>query len=132
MSELSLPVISRLNSEGPAVARLQERLLELGMYNGPVSGIYDEATRKAVTLFQRKADLTADGVVADATWARLKIDPESLRDYPPVPGKTGQQSTADFRQEVIRDPLGGPEQPNMPPLKEDSPPAASGTPRTPG
>ena len=119
MSEQSLPIISRLNSEGPAVARLQERLLELGMYGGPVSGVYDDATRQAVQLFQRKAALTVDGIVGDSTWARLKIDPERLRDYPPVQGKTEQQQPVDFRQEVIREPFNKAAQSNIPPVEEN-------------
>lgn len=127
MSEQRLPMISRLNSEGPAVARLQERLQELGMYDGPVSGIYDDATRNAVQLFQRKAALAVDGIVGDSTWERLKIDPESLRDYPPVQSKTEQQPI-DFRQEVIREPFTKAAQSNIPAAEENAPPEASSRP----
>lgn len=127
MSEQRLPIISRLNSEGPAVARLQERLLELGMYDGPVSGIYDDATRNAVQFFQRKAALIVDGIVGDSTWARLKIDPERLRDYPPVQGKTEQQPV-DFRQEVIREPFTKAAPSNIPPVEENAVPTTSSRP----
>ena len=50
---------------------MQERLLELGFYEGKVTtGFYDR-TKTAVTKFQRYNGLKEDGVVGEQTWNAL-------------------------------------------------------------
>lgn len=56
-----------LNKTGELVETLQTRLKELGYYAGDVTGVYDSATRKAVIAFQKKHNLTADGVAGSVT-----------------------------------------------------------------
>lgn len=56
---------------GERVKQVQERLLELGFYEGKVTtGFYDR-TKTAVTKFQRYNGLKEDGVVGEQTWNAL-------------------------------------------------------------
>ncbi|MDB9314801.1 peptidoglycan-binding protein [Spirulina sp. CS-785/01] len=65
-----IPVL-RLGMEGRSVRRLQTRLQELGILSGTVDGIFGEKTLEAVREFQRRSNLTVDGVVGPATWDAL-------------------------------------------------------------
>ncbi|MBQ3264616.1 MAG: peptidoglycan-binding protein [Ruminococcus sp.] len=49
-------------SSGSRVEKLQQRLLDLGYYNGTVDGDFGEATETAFKLFQEKMGLYVDGV----------------------------------------------------------------------
>jgi peptidoglycan hydrolase-like protein with peptidoglycan-binding domain len=60
------------NDSGQAIAELQERLLDLGYYNGEITGFYGSATKEAVAQFQRDVGLTADGIVGASTEAALR------------------------------------------------------------
>ncbi len=55
------------NDSGQTVTELQQRLLDLGYYNGEITGFYGSMTQEAVMRFQRARGLTADGVVGSAT-----------------------------------------------------------------
>ena len=54
-----------------SVRNLQYTLYELMYYDGAISGIYDEATRNAVLLFQDVNGLAMDGVAGEVTQRRL-------------------------------------------------------------
>ncbi len=47
---------------GDEVEKIQERLAELGYYNGEISGYFGDATESAFIAFQKAAGLTPDGV----------------------------------------------------------------------
>lgn len=53
----------RLGNKGPQVDGLQSRLVELGYWLGPPSGIFDANTKHAVIAFQKLAGLPRNGVV---------------------------------------------------------------------
>lgn len=54
-------------SSGSKVEKLQQRLQELGYYNGSIDGDFGDLTEKAFKLFQQTAGLYADGIAgADA------------------------------------------------------------------
>ena len=57
--------------QGDDVWELQLRLLQLGLYNGPLDGVYQEETVSAVRLAQTLASLPPDGVVDDEVWFAL-------------------------------------------------------------
>ncbi|PGO60732.1 N-acetylmuramoyl-L-alanine amidase [Priestia megaterium] len=69
VSEDATPLI-RKGDQGSAVEKLQKALSDLG-YKLAVDGIFGSGTQDDVKDFQKKNGLTADGIVGDATWAKL-------------------------------------------------------------
>jgi peptidoglycan hydrolase-like protein with peptidoglycan-binding domain len=65
------PVLSE-GSRGQAVTRLQQRLRQLGYFNATPTGNFRGLTRDAVIAFQRRAGLSATGVVNRQTWNALE------------------------------------------------------------
>lgn len=59
-------VTLEVKAEGEAVAVLQQKLIDLGHLKGTASGVYDNATKKAVQAYQKSAGVKATGV-ADPT-----------------------------------------------------------------
>ena len=61
-------------SQGAQVFLLQQGLAQLGLLQGPPTGVYDEATRAAVQNFQARAGVTADppGIAGPATTQALR------------------------------------------------------------
>jgi len=59
----------RVGSQGQAVRDVQTFLKEVGVYLGPIDGIYGVQTESAVKSFQESKNLTSDGVVGPQTWA---------------------------------------------------------------
>jgi general secretion pathway protein A len=67
----SLPDVLGLGASGDAVSWLQSALAELGFYTAEIQGRFDEATRDAVSLFQKHRGLRADGAVDARTLMSL-------------------------------------------------------------
>ena len=65
------PGLLKKGSNGDAVRAMQEKLKELGFYNGTVDGDFGGGTEEALRLFQRQHGLDADGVAAQKTFAIL-------------------------------------------------------------
>lgn len=61
----------RRGDKGEEVKSLQQRLIDLGYYNGKVTGTYNEGTEEAVKDYQKKSSLDADGVCGPVTRAAL-------------------------------------------------------------
>ena len=57
--------------QGPAIARLQERLLSLGFFKGAVDSVFGLQTQAAVQAAQRNFKLNPDGIVGSTTWRYL-------------------------------------------------------------
>jgi peptidoglycan hydrolase-like protein with peptidoglycan-binding domain len=57
---------------GEYVVQLQERLRELGYYDGYPDGQYDATTEAAVRLFQEAVGHDQDGQVQELTWQALE------------------------------------------------------------
>lgn len=55
-------------SRGALVKQMQERLTELGYYEGPISGNFMKYTTRAVKAIQTQNGLESTGVVDEATW----------------------------------------------------------------
>ena len=55
-------------SSGKLVKQMQERLAELGYYEGPLSGNFQKYTTRAVKKFQTQNGLESTGVVDETTW----------------------------------------------------------------
>lgn len=58
---------SSMGSRGNEVRQIQQRLKDWGYYNGSVDGIYGTKTRAAVISFQKKHNITADGICGRKT-----------------------------------------------------------------
>jgi len=58
---------------GDAVTMLQERLTELGYYQGTIDGYFGPVTREAVLRYQQDHNMIADGVAWDTTLASLGV-----------------------------------------------------------
>lgn len=63
--------VLRLESTGPAVQELQQRLSDLGFWLGEIDGNYGQLTRQAVMAFQKAEDLDRDGVAGPKTREQL-------------------------------------------------------------
>lgn len=59
--------VLRPGSTGIAVTNLQDRLQDLGVYNGPVTGYYGRLTEAAVRRIQVSEGLTPDGIAGSTT-----------------------------------------------------------------
>ncbi len=66
--------VLRQGDTGGEVKEVQRRLKMWGYYSGNVDGIFGSGTKKAVTAFQKKNGLTADGIVGKATYAALGMN----------------------------------------------------------
>jgi len=56
-----------------SVEDVQTALKNAGFYKGSVDGKIGQQTKKAIESFQRKHNLTADGVIGRRTWEELKV-----------------------------------------------------------
>ena len=81
-------------SKNESVKQLQEKLNKLG-YKLDVDGIFGGDCQNAVTDFQRKQGLDADGVVGSGTWTALEKALKSAAKPPAAsPSGTAQSGTA--------------------------------------
>ena len=69
--------LSKYGSRGDEVKQIQTKLKNWGYYNGNIDGIFGSETEKAVKAFQRKNNLTVDGIVGDKTLKELGINGNS-------------------------------------------------------
>lgn len=53
------------------VRRIQQRLTQRGLYDADINGVYDEATRAALTRFQEEKGIEPSGLPDQVTLARL-------------------------------------------------------------
>jgi peptidoglycan hydrolase-like protein with peptidoglycan-binding domain len=67
---VDLPTLQK-GSQGELVQALQQRLLFAGEYTGECDGEFGSDTEAAVKAFQRRHQLTVDGIVGDRTWFAL-------------------------------------------------------------
>lgn len=66
--------VYKYGSKDAIVTEIQRRLIAWGYYKGNMDGIYGYETYLAVKEFQRKNNLTVDGIAGDATLAALGIN----------------------------------------------------------
>ena len=63
--------VYKQGSTGSTVKTIQQKLKNWGYYKGNVDGIYGSKTKEAVKYFQRKNNLTVDGIVGPKTLSAL-------------------------------------------------------------
>lgn len=66
------------------IQQLQNRLAQLGYYDGPVDGIFNAATRDALAAFQRENGLVGTGILDPITQQRLASPPSETPSSPPT------------------------------------------------
>ncbi len=79
------PGLLKKGDDGGSVSLMQERLKELGYYNGSVDGDFGSGTEQAVRLFQSQNGLDADGIAAAKTFAVLYSDDAKQVTVTPTP-----------------------------------------------
>ncbi|GEM_PF-295612 len=72
----------RLGDREEEVKILQQRLQDLGLYDGPLTGFYGEKTRHAVERLQQVSNLRSDGMAGDKTLAALEKLEGNIDHYP--------------------------------------------------
>lgn len=70
----SVYALSKYGSTGSEVKTLQQKLKDLGFYNGNVDGIFGTQTQTAVRNFQRSVGITVDGIAGPTTLLYLGLD----------------------------------------------------------
>lgn len=73
----------RPGNEGKRVQEMQEKLIELGFLEGEADGQYGPKTKEAVTAYQRRSGLKADGIAGKDTLSRLYSADPMLTPTPP-------------------------------------------------
>ena len=76
-NDVSSDALSKYGSRGSEVRKIQQKLSSWGYYDGAVDGIYGTQTKNAVTYFQRKNGLQADGIAGPQTLAAMGISSSS-------------------------------------------------------
>jgi peptidoglycan hydrolase-like protein with peptidoglycan-binding domain len=64
-------------AQAQVTAQLQSDLTVLGYYDGPINGVYDEATTDAVKAFQKDQGLKDDGIAGPETMTAIE---QALKD----------------------------------------------------
>ncbi|NER28272.1 MAG: hypothetical protein F6J89_11720 [Symploca sp. SIO1C4] len=80
----------RRGNSGQNVTQLQNRMRDLGIYSGPVTGFYGELTETAIRNFQRSRELPVTGIADANTLAAL----QNLPAVNPTPTTSGTGSIA--------------------------------------
>ncbi|MDO5021851.1 MAG: D-alanyl-D-alanine carboxypeptidase family protein [Eubacteriales bacterium] len=75
----------RMGSISTEVKDLQQKLKDLGFYDGEIDGQFGSATKESVKLFQKQHNLTADGIAGSSTLAMLYGDDAHKIVVTPVP-----------------------------------------------
>lgn len=81
----SIPI--KYGARGNDVKTVQTKLKNWGYYNGTVDGVFGSGTKSAVTAFQKKNGLSADGIVGSQTLKALGLSTSGA-------SSSGQNSTS--------------------------------------
>lgn len=72
-TETAYALTLKKGSRGETVKKMQQKLKNWGYYTGAVDGIYGNQTVNAVKYFQRKNNLTVDGIAGPKTLSAMGI-----------------------------------------------------------
>lgn len=86
----TVPTLLKVGDRGDAVARLQRELASAGLYEGPITGRFDDATRLALESFQGAAGMDVTGKVEPGTLGSLAMVGRFVRDTFEPAERSGQ------------------------------------------
>ena len=92
----------RLGDREEEVKVLQQRLQDLGLYDGPLTGFYGDQTRYAVERLQQVSNLPPDGIAGQKTLAALEKLEGNLDHYPELKIYT-HNAKVFYLQRLLRD-----------------------------
>ncbi len=93
-TQTAYAAVYKQGAQGTTVKTIQRKLKNWGYYKGAVDGIFGPKTKEAVKYFQRKNNLTADGIVGNKTLKALGISSSSSNSSS---NTTGGYSDADVQ-----------------------------------
>ncbi len=73
IESVAYAAVYKQGSRGETVKTIQTKLKNWGYYTGSIDGVFGAKTKEAVKYFQRKNNLTVDGIVGNATSKALGI-----------------------------------------------------------
>lgn len=93
-------------SKGEDVKKLQERMQDLGYFDGPISGNYQDKTAKTVKKIQEQNGISITGRVDEETWNLIFNNPGMVMpDQTPKPSPTPEPIpfaiTVDVRNQIV-------------------------------
>ena len=77
ISDGSASALSKMGSRGDEVLQIQQKLKDMGYYQGNVDGMYGYQTMNAVKEFQSDNSLSVDGIAGTQTLQALGITGDS-------------------------------------------------------
>ena len=93
-SGTSKPTMWSKGSKDDEVKKIQERLAELGYYDGPIDGDFGDMTEAAFKAFQQNAGLTVDGIAgADREVLYSDSAPAAKKDKEETPTVSAEEPT---------------------------------------
>ena len=89
--------------DGAVVRELQQNLTTLGVYNGPVTGLFRQLTENAVINFQRRNGINPIGIVGPKTQAaiRLALNSQQVNSSEVSGNGNPPGRFCDYRREII-------------------------------
>ena len=109
LPDTTVPFSKKLKSgsTGRLVKQMQERMAELGYYEGPISGNFMKYTTRAVKLIQTQNGLESTGVVDEETWNVIFNDahivlPDATPKPTPTPTPVPFAITVDVANQVTK------------------------------
>ena len=96
----------RRGAQGANVKLVQQRLTDLGYFDGPISGNYMSKTVAAVKKFQEVNGLKSDGITGEDTWNKMfntgdALDASATPRPTPVPTPVPYAITVDVRNQAV-------------------------------
>jgi hypothetical protein len=99
---VSMPSKARHGESGNHIRELQKRLQQEGSYSGPITGVYDSETQRAVKEFQAAHLLDPDGSVGRRTQELLKVSFEEKADLIAYSMQAVRQSPSRAHSRFVR------------------------------
>lgn len=93
--------VIKLGMKGEGVIYLQNKLIDLGFYNGAADGVCGDSTIDALKDFQNSRGMKADGICGKGTYTALESDePAVTNEYTNTNGYESSSDIPDFSRSI--------------------------------